>query len=257
MGKLIDMTGWVMSEHGVPNSRITVIKRAPDVVDKDGKHMIAWWCQCSCGSEPFVGLGNSVRNGGKKSCGCLHRENGVKRGKSSKKENEYDLSGEYGVGYCSNTGNEFYFDIEDYDKIKKYCWFEHVNSDNYHSLRTRDPELPGHAVKMSEVIMGDKRWEHANKNPLDNRKENLRKATAKENNRNRGKRSDNKSGITGVWWDKKINKWRAYIRVDGTLLTLGYFKGRDDAAKTRLNAEKKYFGEFAPQKHLYEKYGII
>ena len=25
--------------------------------NKDGKHETAWWCQCSCGSDPFVSLG--------------------------------------------------------------------------------------------------------------------------------------------------------------------------------------------------------
>lgn len=27
MGKKIDMTGWIMAEHGVPDSRLTVIKK--------------------------------------------------------------------------------------------------------------------------------------------------------------------------------------------------------------------------------------
>ena len=34
------------------------------------------------------------------------------------------------------------------------------------------------------------------------------------------------------------------------------FDNKDDAIKARLIAEKKYFGDFAPQKHLYEKYNI-
>lgn len=41
MGRLIDMTGWVMREHGVPDSRITVLGRAPDSIKKDGKHETA------------------------------------------------------------------------------------------------------------------------------------------------------------------------------------------------------------------------
>ena len=28
MSKLIDMTGWIMKEHGVPDSRLTVVERA-------------------------------------------------------------------------------------------------------------------------------------------------------------------------------------------------------------------------------------
>lgn len=37
---------------------------------------------------------------------------------------------------------------------------------------------------------------------------------------------------------------------------LGSFKNKEGAIKARLEAEAKYFGEFAPQKHLFEQYGI-
>lgn len=30
MGQRIDMTGWVMKEHGVPDSRLTVIRKVPN-----------------------------------------------------------------------------------------------------------------------------------------------------------------------------------------------------------------------------------
>ena len=93
MGKFIDMTGWVMSEHGVPNSRITVLSRAPDLIKKDGKHETAWWCQCSCGSDPFVGLGYNIKNGNTNSCGCYKRDRGFE---ANHKTNDYDYSREYG-----------------------------------------------------------------------------------------------------------------------------------------------------------------
>ena len=41
MGKFIDMTGWVMAEHGVPDSRLTVIEQtsAPlHINNKKRKH---------------------------------------------------------------------------------------------------------------------------------------------------------------------------------------------------------------------------
>ena len=37
---------------------------------------------------------------------------------------------------------------------------------------------------------------------------------------------------------------------------LGSFKNKEGAIKARLEAEAKYFGEFAPQRHLFEQYGI-
>ena len=37
---------------------------------------------------------------------------------------------------------------------------------------------------------------------------------------------------------------------------LGEYADKDDAIKARLLAEAKYFGDFAPQHHLFEQYGI-
>lgn len=40
MRKLIDMTGWIMKEHGVPDSRLTVLER--DI--SKGTHNVYWFC---------------------------------------------------------------------------------------------------------------------------------------------------------------------------------------------------------------------
>lgn len=73
MGKFIDMTGWVMKEHGVPDSRITVLRRVDDYISPKGYHITQWECQCDCGNI-FVSSGNNIKNGVAKSCGCLQRE---------------------------------------------------------------------------------------------------------------------------------------------------------------------------------------
>mgnify|MGYP001128969241 CR=1 FL=1 len=65
MGKFIDMTGWVMSEHGVPESRLTVIKRIGSTKD----HRALWECQCQCGNITMVDT-HSLTSGNVKSCGC-------------------------------------------------------------------------------------------------------------------------------------------------------------------------------------------
>lgn len=67
--KLIDMTGWVMKEHGVPDSRITVIKR--DIENKS--KITKWICKCECGNI-FSADGTKLRSGWTKSCGCLQKE---------------------------------------------------------------------------------------------------------------------------------------------------------------------------------------
>ena len=103
-------------------------------------------------------------------------------------------------------------------------------------------------------VLGFKGCDHINRNELDNRKENLRRANFTENCRNRGLRSDNKSGVVGV---RSVGeKFIADIRVNKKLIVFGKFFNKEDAIKARLKAEKEYFGEFAPQQHLYEEYGI-
>lgn len=73
MGNIIDMTGWIMSEHGVPDSRITVLCRAEDYISPNGYHVAQWECQCDCG-KIFVSSGKSIKSGKTKSCGCLQKE---------------------------------------------------------------------------------------------------------------------------------------------------------------------------------------
>lgn len=67
---------------------------------------------------------------------------------------------------------------------------------------------------------------------------------------------NNKSGCAGVCWDKKHNRWMSTLTHNGTIYYLGRFFNKEDAIRARLEAEAKYFGEFAPQHHLFKQYGI-
>ena len=68
----IDMTGWVMSEHGVPKSRLIIVKRE----ENDPFNGAAMWrCKCSCGSDKeIIRRGSDIRAGRILSCGCLQLE---------------------------------------------------------------------------------------------------------------------------------------------------------------------------------------
>ena len=171
----------------------------------------------------------------------------------NKKYNIYDLSGEYGIGY-TRKGEKFYFDLEDYDKIKDYCWHLHITHNGYKQLRAKIPGEGKHIYM--HILLGYKGYDHIDRNPLNNRKDNLRQATITENARNRSRYKNNTSGFIGVFWDKKKSKWCANIAVDKKHKHLGYFNNKNDAIKVRLEAEAKYFKEFAPQKNLFEEYGI-
>ena len=215
-----------------------------DLLDGNKK----WCCVCDCGNNVIVQR-SSLTSGGTQSCGCLQKELISAR---QSKENIYDLGGTHGVGWTTNTNKEFYFDLEDYDKIKDYTWIEDMGVTDYHSLRAH-VKGTNKKIKMSEVL-GYKNYDHKNRNPFDNRKNNFRLATAQENARNRSLPKNNTSGFIGVCWDKESCKWLSYIKLNKKQMKLGRFINKDDAIRARLRAEKEYFGEFAPQRHLFEQY---
>lgn len=178
-----------------------------------------------------------------------HRNNGCK------KYNKYKLNGEFGIGIASNCDEEFYFDLEDYNKIKEYCWYKDFST-GYMKTKTSDNRW----IYLHRFITDNqfKTVDHINRNKLDNRKENLRNATKKQNILNRdGVISTNTSGITGVYFNSKRNKWQSQICVDNKITYLGIFTHKEDAIKCRLQAEFEYFKEFAPQRHLFKQYGIL
>ena len=70
-----------------------------------------------------------------------------------------------------------------------------------------------------------------------------------ENNINRSIQSNNKSGITGVWFDKSRNRWTTELAYGGKTKFRRNFKNLDDAIAARREAEKKYFGEYRCDEH--------
>lgn len=78
MGKKIDMVGWIMAEHGVKDSRLTVIAEAEPHITKGGNRQRQYFCQCSCG-KIIIAPGCRLRTGNTKSCGCLAKEKLVQK----------------------------------------------------------------------------------------------------------------------------------------------------------------------------------
>ena len=87
--------------------------------------------------------------------------------------------------------------------------------------------------------------DHINGDILDNCRNNLRIVTRQQNNMNQGISKNNKSGVSGVHWNKTNDKWRAKIAYKYKDIHLGCFEKLEDATKARKDAEMKYFGEFA------------
>lgn len=238
--------------------RLTVVARAPDYIRKDGRKEVMWECMCDCGdSNPVVVMGGNLKrkNRGTQSCGCLAKElssirakeNTQKLHQNNKKENPVNLDGEYGIGWTLK-GEEFWFDKEDYDVIKKYCW--HYNCRGY--LETND-SISKKQILLHRLVMGvtdpkvevdHKRHPPRREHKVDNRKSNLRIVTHADNAKNHIIQINNTSGVSGVHFSKRDNKWIARISVNGSRIYLGSFDNKDDAIQARKEAEIKYFGEY-------------
>lgn len=80
--------------------------------------------------------------------------------------------------------------------------------------------------------------DHINGVRTDNRLENLRAVTRKENRKNAALRSDNTTGRVGVSREK--GKYFAQIVVEGKCIRLGTFVSFDEACAARAKAEVAY-----------------
>ena len=220
-----DLTGRIFG-------RLTVIKQAEDYVPPNGRPRSQWLCQCSCGNKPKVIRGCDLKNNRVVSCGCYLSEK-LKEPRE-KIGNEYDLSGGYGVGWTNNTNEEFYFDLEDYLKIKDYTWYVDFGG----STKQLKANINGKSVLM-HTLLGFKNYDHEDRNELNNKKSNFRICTKQENCRNRSIQSNNTSGFIGVSYHKKDKKWIARINDNNkNRITVYHGESKYDAIVARLKAEK-------------------
>lgn len=247
--KFIDMTGWVMKEHGVPNSKLTVIDQAePYINPSSGAKNTCWNCVCECGNH-LVALGTKIRSGLTRQCvQCGHKEVGEKE----TKKNRYELSsdGSYAIFYTSK-GEPFWVDVEDIDKVLKYCWS--YNSHGY--LQANSKGMQKSPLFLHRYLLGLKEGEEGfvdhkthgkwGEKQIDHRKSNLRKVSVTENNMNHTVHTTNTSGCPGVYYNTSNKGWVAEIREHKHYHYLGTYNTKEKAITARKEAEAKYFGEHA------------
>ena len=155
-----------------------------------------------------------------------------------KKSNQYDLSGQYGIGYTTNTNRPFFFDLNDYELICGYVWHEDTTASGYSSVRTTKR---GKHIRMSTVL-GYKYCDHINRDPFDNRRRNLREADKRSNAVNHNLPKNNTSGTCGISWLKNVSKWEAYIWNNCKKKRIGLFENKEEAISARKRAEQQEYG---------------
>lgn len=145
---------------------------------------------------------------------------------------------------------QFIIDSADYEVVKGYTW--RAGRGNYvYTLVTEEGER--RRIFLHRLIMGLKNvsWkeqqvDHIDGNPLNNCRNNLRLATAAENQINKKKpRRDNTTGHTGITY--KDGKWIATLNYHGHKDFLGAFSTMEEAIKIRKEAEEILYGEYSPK----------
>tara|TARA_R110000823_G_C15952958_1_gene502526 strand:+ start:12415 stop:12894 length:480 start_codon:yes stop_codon:yes gene_type:complete len=81
--------------------------------------------------------------------------------------------------------------------------------------------------------------DHKDRDPSNNRPDNLRSADKRVNAINTGIPSNNTSGIKGVSWHKAGAKWTAQIKDKGRKIHLGSYSLLEEAVEARLKAEEE------------------
>jgi hypothetical protein len=138
-------------------------------------------------------------------------------------------------------------DAADAERVLAFRWSAKPHYRTVYAHRdVRKPDGTRTKQTLHKFLTGYERTDHRNGNGLDNRRSNLRDATASQNSQNRRRRSDNTSGFQGVSWYKRARKWHAHIGVGGgPQRTLGYFTTAEEAARAYDDAARELHGEYA------------
>ena len=141
---------------------------------------------------------------------------------------------------------EVLLDPDDYRKYAHLPW--RFDSSGYvaHGRRGGGQHGKYRMIYLHRLIMGEPKGmvvDHINRDPLDNRKENLRVVTHQQNCCNR-KHCRGKSDYIGVMLNKD-GKWIARVRKGCKSITAGPFETELAAAKARDEAARELHGEFA------------
>lgn len=144
---------------------------------------------------------------------------------------------------------EVLYDEDDEKLILENHWYVTNSSNALYAITPgkmkRGVRLPNRSMHRLIMNVNDPKIliDHRNSNGLDNRKSNLRIATAAQNCRNARLCKRNRTGYKGVSVFKK--KFRARIKCNGPELTIGFFKTAKEAAIAYNEYAVKLHGEFA------------
>ncbi len=147
-------------------------------------------------------------------------------------------------------------DAADYDALSEFKWFALIcgRGDFFYAARRMRMGEIGWVSKTPKLVLMHRHIlrpgigvlvDHIDHDGINNRRGNLREATASQNGANGSAARGHTSAFFGVTWSSACAKWRARICVGRQSIHLGVFASEVGAALARDAAARQYFGEFA------------
>lgn len=241
MGNFIDLTGKTFNHLIVlePDYKRNELEQQRREKGEIKSRHYFWIVLCTICNEKHSMEGYKIRNG----CGmCLHcsRKHDF-GGKFKRKYNTYEDIDEDTIKMSDCNGNFAYINKKILNTIKEIYWNKNPSDGYWYSNQNNEPlhrfiYIQEYGEYNQDIFLVD----HLDRNKDNNKIDNFRLVTYSENNKNQKISKRNKSGIKGVFWDKRSSRWVARIGDKGKSIHIKTCKTLHEAFKSRLEAEKKY-----------------
>lgn len=148
-------------------------------------------------------------------------------------------------GYSKTYGNKYIMvSDEDYELAMTQRWTIEKSGNNFYAMC----KINHKKVRLHRFLLKPKSThevDHINHNGLDNRRENIRVVTKRQNAANRRKTVGSRKRYKGIHYDTRINKWVAYVNYKKKRKYLGQYATAKEAAIVYNEAALKYYGKTA------------
>lgn len=144
------------------------------------------------------------------------------------------------------SGQIAFVDDEDFARLDQFCW--RANAWGYPIRSQRISKDKGTTIRLAREIMNAPKGievDHINRDPLDNRRSNLRLVTKRQNVWNSGARVTNRLGIKGVGWRPDMKKFQVKINTGEGMIHIGYFETAEAAREAYNKKVTQLRGAYA------------
>lgn len=198
---------------------------------------------CSC---PGCDKPSLCRFGGQWYCNTHYlrmREHGTTERPQRKRTSMVEIFDDGSAIVTTAKGVQIAIDAADAEKAMRYSWC--ISKTGYAVANTGSRVIKMHRYLLDILDEPSLVVDHINGNTLDNRRSNLRVCRQDENLRNMKKKVSNTSGYSGI---RKTPHGTYNVRItfERKEIHVGNYSTLEEAIEAREQAERTYFGQFAP-----------